>query len=152
MKDGKLRLANLEDVDQIIPLMVAFVNEEMNQPETPDEDVIRETATSLISKDIEDSLVVVYETEEGLQGIISALVIPSIFSKLKQSLELCFYIKPDYRSFKLYKEMISLYEQWAEEVAGVELVTLALLDPRVEALYKRRGYTFSESSFKRKVG
>ena len=151
MLNGKLRLANLRDLDQIVSLMVAFVNEEMNQPETPDEEVIRENATSLISKDIKESLVLVYETEEGLQGIISALVIPSIFSKLKQSLELCFYIKPDYRSFKLYKEMISLYEQWAEEVAGVELVTLALLDPRVESLYKRRGYTFSESSFKRKV-
>jgi len=134
LRNGKLRLASLEDIDQAIPLIVSFVNEEMNSPETPDEEVIRNTAVSLISKDIKESLVLVYETEEGLQGILSALVIPSIFSRLKQSLELCFYIKPDYRSFKLYKEMISLYEQWAEEVAGVELVTLALLDPRVEAL------------------
>jgi len=151
MLKGKLRLAKPEDIPELAPLVTHFVLTEMTSSGEPDEEVISETLYGIMTKSREEGVVVVYEEDSKIGGFVVAVASNSFFSRIRQSTELAFYLKPEYRKSRAARELLDAYEQWAEQIALVDVVSVGLLNPRVAKLYERKGYSFVESSYIRKV-
>ena len=66
------------------------------------------------------------------------------WSNTRMAVDLAFYIQPEYRTFRLAKDMIESFENWAQHIAGCQSIMLGVtagLQPEKTArLYAKLGY------------
>lgn len=146
-----IRLATLHDIPRLTDMVVRFVSEEMPDPPKPDPEVVQETILLLIKQQDNHGMAVVYEVEGEIWGMILATTVPSAFSKQVHAIELAYYVLPEHRKSKAWRELLDTYERWAKYIAKADIAAVALLDQRVGKLYERRGYKLTEMSYKKEL-
>jgi len=146
-----LKLADVSHVELVAQLVHKFVDEEVPW-DTPDTEVILDSVYKVLSSPLEQSVGLLSFSPVGdPKGMLLATVAPSMFSRKVSTIELAFYIQPQFRDIKLASEFLTAYETWSKEIVKADYCCLACLDDRVAKLYKRRGYTRSEQSFIKRI-
>lgn len=146
-----IRLATLHDIPKLKEMVVRFVLEEMPDPPEPDPDIIEDTLLMLIHQQDKNSMALVSDRGGEVTGFILGTTVPSSFSKHLYAVELGYYVLPEYRKSKDWKELIKTYEEWAKKIAGADYASVSLLDERVGKLYQRLGYKVTEVTYKKEL-
>ena len=146
MLNGKLRLAKVSDLDELLAVILEHVAQIPNGP-PPDEEHILKVWRDLIEAPREQAIVILYEVEGVVRGFIGGIVNPNVFTKAKICVELGYYISQEYSSIKAYRELLDTYESWAKEVAKADYVAGATYNERFGIVYERRGYHRTEVSY-----
>ena len=146
-----IRLATLHDIPVLVKMVDRFIREEMPDPPKPDPEVIEDTLILLIQQQNKHGMAVVAETDGEISGFICGVTTPSPFSRDLHAVELAYYVFPEYRKSRIWRELIKTYENWAKEIAGANYAAVALLDQRVGKLYERLGYRLTEVSYKKEL-
>lgn len=149
--NGKLRLAKPEDIPVLAELVEQFVLQEMPPPVKTDRSVIEDTITKLVTCDKKHGIVILWDVDGKIGGFILGTAVPSMFSSEIHAAEIAYHVLPEYRKSKAYKELLETYESWAKEIATADIISVALLDKRVGKLYERKGYSFTEMSYKKEL-
>lgn len=107
--------------------------------------------SNLIDELMQDpkSLVLVYLIEGIPVGMIGAKCEELYFSDMVITLEIAWWVDPQYRNGKVGLELMKAYEYWATNVVHADIVQMSLLqeDETLKKLYKRKGYELSEQTF-----
>lgn len=146
-----IRLATLRDIPVLVKMVDRFVREEMPDPPEPDPEVIEDTLLLLIQQQNQYGMVVVAEKDGKICGLVCATTTPSAFSRGLHAIELAYYVLPEHRKSRIWRDLIKTYEDWAREIAKADYATVAFLDQRVGKLYERLGYRLTEVSYKKEL-
>lgn len=88
-----------------------------------------------------------YQDQDHPVGCLLAISGAHPFFPVKIANELVWWVQPEHRSLKSF-ELLEAYEYWARIIQKCDLVCLtASDDPRVDKLYKRKGYILKERSY-----
>lgn len=101
----------------------------------------------LLSFRTNDQVIFLLRSEEKIAGYLMASAQPHhLFPQIKCAVEHSWYVLPEYRKEASWS-LIDAYEQWAK-VIGCQWATLANYNtPKLDELYKARGYKHVEQSF-----
>jgi hypothetical protein len=140
--DYDVREATEEDVFDIAILIKQFVKSSgyFDVLGFDTEKVIASTEDVILN---ENFLVLVLTKDEHVEGVFSALLTESMFSRNLQTTELIWYVKKSL-------EMLEMYETWSKEkgAALCGMSNLEKVDPKKTAsIYKSMGYHVVENTF-----
>jgi hypothetical protein len=144
-----IREATEEDVFDITILIKQFVKSSgyFDVLGFDTEKVIASTEDVILN---ENFLVLVLTKDEHVEGVFSALLTESMFSRNLQTTELIWYVSPEARGTKKSLEMLEMYETWSKEkgAALCGMSNLEKVDPKKTAsIYKSMGYHVVENTF-----
>lgn len=146
-----LSLGTTDHVEVVSSLVCKFVEEEVPW-DSPDTEVVLDSVYKVLSSPLDEAVGLLKFSQVGdPMGMLLATVVPSMFSRKKSTIELAFYVQPQYRDIKLVNEFLKAYELWAKDIVKADYCCLACIDDRVANLYKRRGYTRSEQCFVKRI-
>lgn len=143
-----LRYATLKDVDSILD-MARELMKEGPYPDEFDEKYIRKIIEQFIITDNSKQILVVSVDEDRVVGVLAAYHFRPLFTPKRMAVEPLMYLHPDYRTSKRGAELLDAFEYWAKRAGArsVQLGRLVATDPRIQALYKRRGYKVTEEVY-----
>lgn len=134
-----VRSAEIEDLNKcvLIALEIPLENDWEYFPKASESKV-----TNTIRKLIEDRTLIVYENNGIIVGIMGLVIDSFWWSEEPMMLDMLFYIKPEFRSYKAFNRMLSTAEEFAK-INGLPLSLLLFSTKNLERKYemiKRRGY------------
>ena len=135
-----------QDISSILRLAKEFWKHTMYT-----EDFEDEAAMVMLNISLDQGLVLVAESVDQVVGIIAAMETPLMAStKATQAIETMWYIDPDYRGSSIGVDLILQMEQKIKQ-RGVKYWNMASMESSmpqtIDKLYKRLGYTKSESMY-----
>lgn len=139
-----LRLATLEDVDNIVKMAMNFQST-LPYGGYAESSTIENLATSLIEGNREDGVVIMSDN-----GFIAAIRNPYVFGSIYVATELGWWVEPEYRSTGQGADLIEAFEFWATRV-GCKMCTLISLDDELGKYYEKRGYVLSERAYMKEL-
>lgn len=144
-----LKIATIDDLDQVVPMCEAFVKESPYHKNRYDLEKIKKTAEHLLTQPKETAIVILAQHETDTVGFLVGIITEELFSNSRIAAELVYWVAPDWRKgFSYGRDLLDAYEFWARKI-GATYITLGSLstNPRIDTLYKRRGYNKTEHSF-----
>lgn len=141
-----LKIAELQDVFKIIPVIQDF---HQNSPysDMPFEiDRVSEVLGNVIASPT--GIVVYYEEDDIVKGIIGGVLNDSLFNSKKVANELFWWVGLDYRKSKIGFELLDAFEYWALKIAKADIIGMVgLSNFDTSKIYEKRGYSLRESTY-----
>ena len=138
-----LKIATLEDLEDIVDLMVSFKVESPYSTLSTDILKIRTTVLDYLNKDKKESIILLSYSKDlkdkGPIGIIVGSIQEFPFSLDKQAYEHIWYVLPKYRKNKVGLELYEAFEYWATRL-GVKVIHSAYPNKDLEEFYVSKGY------------
>jgi len=146
-KKVELRLASLDDIDEIIDMARKFHFASPFSFDSFEEGKVKDLISAVANRPI-DTGVILFVLQDGQTvGMLAALAEPLLWSNSKQASELMMWVNEDARNIRVANELIKGYEYWAKEVAHCTISTLACFDDKLDKYYKRLGYASTEHAY-----
>lgn len=147
----EVREATADDLDAIVRLgakFAAVTQQVTGMGAEYDPDGVRQKLQTMI--DWEDGVVFVAVMNEYIAGIAAGMIYDVWFTKGHRTMqELFWFVHPDFRGYRLGKDMMDALELWAR-LAGcdsVAMMNLNHLDPKPADMYKANGYRPMENHY-----
>lgn len=141
-----LQLATNDDIPAVIEMATAFFESSPYAQYGVSEDAVRATVETTMSKPLTEATTILWVKDGVPVGVLAGMVGMSIFNYKTYAAELMWWVKPEYRSYKVAVSMLSAFEYWANQL-GCQYTQLVCVDPSVEKLYLRHGYKLVEQQF-----
>ena len=137
-----IRLATVEDYDQVKELAIKFHNE---SPYTDME--FSEYKFKLLFDnnfvDATKSLIVLSGEESHIIGVLAAVKIDIPLYEKTMTTEIIWYVDPTKRKSKQSLHLLKTYEYWSKEIAKADYCQMiSLVDLDLTKLYERYGYKY----------
>lgn len=142
--------------DDLVNLMVLCQNFHSTSPYSK-----LELSTTKLTKilneilDSEDFCVIVYESDNKLNGMLIGTVTQLLFSEKYIASELAWWVQPEARKSGVGLELHLAFEQWAKEMAD-DAVSMVLLEDDnkelIDKMYTKLGYKPIERSYIKWLG
>lgn len=144
-----VRLATKEDHLDLLLLAKQFLKE-YNTNYSIDLPSLSESILTMV--DDPNFLVLVFEKNRSVEGLLCAAIGSPFFSKDKVSSELAWFLSKDARGHKESTLLIDTYEEWAKS-KGCKFITMSDIDSltNLKPLYESRGYTLTEKTYVKEV-
>lgn len=145
-----LKLATLDDLDQVVRLVVTFIRQSPYKNEPYDIDEISTLVETLL-RDKNKGIVVLLLNDDVPVGFIGGLITKMLFNKDAIATELFWWVDPQFRGRKALS-LKEAFEFWAKRV-GARYITMSApaSDARVSRYYERAGYENIENSYLKRV-
>jgi GNAT superfamily N-acetyltransferase len=142
-----VRRATEADVPQLVEMGLRFLQTVPSyQWIVPNAEVLAQTTRALLSQaDRVVFVLEVYGVPVGMTGMVCFL---HPVTGVKTVSELCWWVEPGYRGRGL--SLLRAAELWARE-QGAEAMLMIAPSPDVEAIYKRIGYTYVETTYLKRL-
>jgi GNAT superfamily N-acetyltransferase len=138
-----LKIASIEDLEDIVDLMVTFKVESPYSTLSTDIEKIRTSVLDGLNKDKKEYLILLSYSEDfkdkGPIGIIIGSIQEFPFSLDKQAYEHIWYVLPKYRKNKVGLELYEAFEYWAIKL-GVKVIHSAYPSEDLKTFYLSKGY------------
>lgn len=141
-----IRPATLDDVDQLYPLVCAFMARAPVVLES-DQDLVYESLLALCQMDT--ACVLVADAASHLEGFVIGHQIPYVLNpKLSVVQEQALFVAPPAQRRGIGGSLLAALETWSRAV-GAGAVILSCFDgfPEIACMYDRRGYRAFEQHF-----
>lgn len=145
-----LRLATLEDEDQILTLLKNFFNSTIYSSGFMDEDKVRVLIKACTDPLIKENVVLVWEDKGKVVGLIAGQWTELIFNEDKVATELVWWVEPEYRKTEAAHQLLGAFEYWADWCGckSIQMYSLSNEYSNVlERFYKKQGYKLAETSY-----
>lgn len=142
---AQVRRAKQDDLFEFVVLVKKFANEAYKQ--FP---VDKEVTSHNFLQGITDPnfLFLVAEDEGEVVGIFVGYATTPLFSSVKTSAEMGFYLHPDHRDGRTALKMIQEYEKWARSQGCKSAALMDVHDFNdLRSFYERKGYKLKEKSY-----
>lgn len=147
---GKIRLANIEDVDTLVELGEAFC---LEYGLVYKRESISKSFIDVINHPMGFTMVV--ETEGVIRGLVAMIGSPSIFNdEITQASELMYYVTPEYRGNRAGIQLLKSYENYCTRLGYKEIGLIcpeALKTDKLDTLYTKLGYKKYETTYIKEV-
>lgn len=135
----ELALATKDQLDECVQLalLIPLENDWDTFP-APDYDKVRETLEKLI----ENQTLITYSNNGIIVGILGCIVDTFWWTNEPMMMDMLFYIKPEFRSYKAFDRMLSTAEEFAK-INGLPLALLFFTTKDTERKFNmvlKRGY------------
>lgn len=145
-----LRLATLFDEDRILEMCEKFFEASPYSHLPVYEEKVREMIRQFTSKENEDYIVILWEREGEVLGVLAGHVSEMPLFQTRVAAEDIWWVEPQARGTGAADQMLGAFEYWAN-LRGASMVQMASLDDRTGKLlsryYKQRGYKRSEFTY-----
>lgn len=143
-----LALATTDDIPNIAYLIQELHSESpVSEMTLFDINRVQDVCLHLIQ---DKNSVIILERQDKIIGALGATITPGTFSYDKLSTEIFWFVKPEFRSYKIASSMMGAYEYWAK-MNGCRFVSLSCVDPGLKKLYNRKGFKLVETAFLKEV-
>lgn len=147
-----LRFARPDDQERLIKLASNF-HETLDGSYGP---IVEDKAIELIeycsNPTIKDSVLICWEEDENLQGLIAGQATEVLFNRDKVATELIWWVEPAYRKGEAASQLLGAFNYWAEFVGCRYVQMVGLQNDYSKALdryYKREGFRIAETTYVR---
>ena len=154
--DYKLSLATWEDYNDIVDMSIKFYNSSNYKDIIPLENSkVAEVVMSFLNEPQNKTVILAKDKEGNNIGMIAGIATEMLFNYGKIAAEQLWWMEPEYRGSRISLELLESFHYWAKDVMKCDFVQMASLNDdigsKVNKFYKRKGYSFTESAFIRKV-
>lgn len=146
-----IRLATLHDIPELVPLVSRCMLEELTDPPIPDEDTIEDTLLMLIRQQNGHAMALVSENDGKIDGIICGMKTPDFATREVIVIAILYYVVPEKRKSKLWKELAKSFEEWGRYIAKASQASISCLNPKIGRAYNILGYKQAEICFKKEL-
>ena len=149
MIEKYLRIATPEDVPILVKFARHFHEASPYKLLAFDAGKTKEAFHKVTSGMLYDGVAIVALHDDKPIGFIAGMASEPLFSRARISMELGWWIEPDYRGTKASVLIYSAYEDWAKRVKcdAIQGAYLPGVSPELDGFYKKRGYLQVESSY-----
>lgn len=113
MKDIKIQIAELRDIDQcVLQTKIGLSQSPIYNQYKFDSQLVRENVKQFITQ--QNKIIFVLKLNNIIVGGLAAGYYPMFFSIETESLVHFIWIHPNYRTLKLFNKLITCYTNWAE--------------------------------------
>jgi GNAT superfamily N-acetyltransferase len=150
------RVANLDDIPVVIPLLKEFFDQSSFKDFQFDEAKVRLLCETAVV-DPKRYIIILSMDKEEVVGLIAGKLDVAAFSSDIAAIEMAWYVKPEYRKGKRAFELLDSFDAWAEAAGAAYVYYGMLKDPvapehetKLDRLYKHRGFRPAEAGYIRK--
>ena len=141
-----IRLATIDDIPQIIPLVEAF-----SESQNMRGDLSIKSTANVLSMSVSDDLCYVSEQDGKLTGVIAGLKSPNIWNTWKTQIdEIIYYVDPSYRKGSAGARLLGAYVKAIENNCYISTLKLMANSPDLKRHYAKMGYVELETTYMRK--
>ena len=138
-----VRIATLDDFDQILEMCVKFI-ETTEYKSLYDLESIKNVVDVSLSTDFYVTFI-----EDG-KGMLGGHITPFIFGNKLVAQELGWWVEPEYRKTGVGKDLIDSFENWAR-FKKCEIIVMVSLDDIVGNYYEKAGYKLVERMYMKEL-
>ena len=139
-----IRLARLDDIPKIIPLVEQFATEQNMR-----DDLDIKSTAKVLSMSVSDDLCYVSE-QDGIVGVIGGIKSPNIWNSWKTQIdEIIYYVYPYYRKGSTGARLLSTYTEAIKDNCYISTLKLMANSPDLTQHYKKLGYVETETTYMR---
>ena len=141
-----IRLATIDDIPQIIPLVEAF-----SESQNMRDDLCIKSTAKVLSMSARDALSLISEHSGRVTGIIAGLKSPNLWNNSKTQIdEIIYYVDPDYRNTSAGARLLKAYSELIKDKCYLSTLKLMANSPDLTRHYNKMGYVEIETTFMRK--
>ena len=141
-----IRLATIDDIPQIIPLVEAFAESQNMR-----DDLSIKSTAQVLSMSISAGLGILSEHDGKVTGVIAGLQAPNLWNTWKTQIdEIIYYVDPSYRKGTTGARLLGAYIKAIEDKCYISTLKLMANSPDLKQHYERMGYVELETTFMRK--
>lgn len=150
-----IRRATVEDVDRIVEMGVRFIETTVYRDLIPMTErsrwMQRDFVAALVDGPVQDaSVVFVAEKDGACIGMIGAFVYVSPLTAEREGIETFFWIEPEHRGGRLFRDIVTVAEAWAKANGAIVFRMVAPTD-KVSKLYERLDYRPISTDFVKRL-
>lgn len=146
-----LKIPTFQDESRLIELCLSFYQASPYASTPLQPEKIRHTIQACLNPELPDCIIIGWEAEEEVQGLIAGQCTEVVFSNEKVATETLFWVDPCHRKGEGASELLGAFEYWAKEVRGCTKAQMFGLQneylPVLSRYYTRKGYRPAEVSF-----
>lgn len=141
-----MKVADLEDLPEIVDMSMKFLNTTGYKPHV-DKEIVRDLVSSLIVG-LKTEKIIIFES--GV-GFLAGCVTPFLFGPHLLATEIGWWVEPEARGKGAGKEFLAAFEYWAKEKAGCTLISMVSLDDEIGKAYEKQGYKLYERAYMKEL-
>lgn len=134
----EVRLASLSDLETAVELALEIPRENSEAFPKPSPSKVKESLKKLI----EEKSLILYENNGVVVGVLGLIIDTHWWTEEPTMFDMLFYIKPEFRSYKAFRRMLSVAEEFAK-INGIPLSMMFFSTKdlfRKMKLLKKRGF------------
>ncbi len=151
-----IRAATLEDINEVHLICREFQAISPYSSHMISDEKFYEFLEFYLTPKPEEHMVLVYETEGDIQGILAGIMTVGshFFSESRVATELVWFVREEHRRGMAPIRLLRAYEAWAK-LMGASKVSLTAVDNKhremLTQMYKKLGYKSTEETFVREL-